>query len=291
MQAAAAALAERSANTDRLAGLVSLLDDALFADLPDAIEPLVSAIERRAAAAADFLQLLDAIPPLVNVYRYGNVRETDVRAVAHILGTLVPRMFIGFAPAVVNIDTDSAKQVLQRVSAVDQALRALDNPEFLEDWQTTLLRVGGGAETHALLSGYAHRLLYDAKTIDFDQLAKAIAFALSVGNAPETGANWIEGLLAGGGTLLIHDDRLRAVLDNWLRQVPESHFLQVLPLLRRTFSQFAPAERRMLGERLRSSSAADSPSGASVASEFDEAAARAVLPVLQKIWSQQEGAA
>jgi hypothetical protein len=68
-QAASSVLAERSAGTERLAELVELLDDALFADLADAIQPLVGAIERRAAAQADVLQLLEAVPPLVSVYR------------------------------------------------------------------------------------------------------------------------------------------------------------------------------------------------------------------------------
>jgi Family of unknown function (DUF5682) len=309
MQAAVAALAEKSAQTERLAELVQLLDDALFADLAQAIEPLVAAIERRAAEAADVLQLLDAIPPLVNVHRYGNVRETDVGMVAHILTTLVPRAFIGLPPAAANIDNDAARELMKRVGAADQALRALGNAEYLEAWRDTLLRVGGSAAkvtpfasgqkapqatfcngrsaaTHSLLAGYAHRILYDAKAIDFDELATAVSIALSIGNAPESGATWIEGLLAGGGTLLIHDDRLRNVLDGWLRTVSEEHFIQVLPLLRRTFAQFAPAERRVLGERLRSRDSSAATATAAPPQDFDETAARAVLPLLTLIWNE-----
>src|SRR5262249_53745122 len=106
--AAAGALAEKSASLQRLSQLVELLDDALFADLADAIRPLVTAIEQRAAAQADVQQLLEAIAPLVNVYRYGNVRATDVTLVRHILDALVPRVLIGLIPAASNIDGDAA---------------------------------------------------------------------------------------------------------------------------------------------------------------------------------------
>ena len=286
-QAAASVLAKKSAGTERLSELVALLDDALFADLADAIQPLVSAIERRAAAQADVLQLLEAVPPLVSVYRYGNVRQTDVGLVGEILATIVPRMLIGLPPAATGIDADAAREVWKRMISADQSLTALANAEFIGGWRECLARLSSSEATHPLLAGYAFRLLYDAKVVEFEGLAMALSQALSVGNAPEVGANWIEGLLSGSGTLLVHDDRLRDVLDGWVREVSEEHFIRVLPLLRRTFAEFPRGERRVLGERLRSKHGATSAGAAAPAGDFDEAAARALVPVLALIWSEE----
>jgi hypothetical protein len=286
VQAAAAALAEMSVNAERLAQLISLLEDALFADLADAIQPLVGAIERRAAAQADVMQLLEAVPPLVNVYRYGNVRETDVSLVAEILSTLVPRVFIGLGPAVANIDTDAATEIWKRMRAVDPALVSLGRPEFVDGWRETLARLANNETTHPLIAGYASRLLYDAKVIEFEALARALSLALSPGNPPNVGADWIEGLLSGSGTVLIHDDRLRDVLDDWLRRVSEEHFMQVLPLLRRTFAEFPSGERRVLGERLRSRGGAHPDTASTLSGDFDQTAAEAILPVLSLIWGE-----
>ena len=285
-QAAASALAEKSASAARLADLVRLLDDALFADLADAIQPLVGAIERCAAAQADVEQLLEAVPPLVSVYRYGNVRETDVGLVGEILRTLVPRMLIGVVPAAANIDDDAAREVWKRMIATDHALTALADAGFLQGWRDCLARLTESESTHALLSGYANRRLYDASVIEFDVLAKALSLALSPGNAPDVGAGFVEGLLSGSGTLLIHDDRLRAVLDGWMREVSETHFVQVLPLLRRTFAQFPHGERRVLGERLKNRGDSGPTAKSSTAADFDETAARALLPVLSLIWKE-----
>lgn len=285
-QAAAAVLAEKSASAERLSELVELLDDALFADLADAIQPLVGAIERRAAAQADVLQLLEAVPRLVSVYRYGNVRQTDVALVGEILSTMVPRVLIGLPPAAAHIDADAAREVWNRMISADQAFTALGNAEFIQGWRDCLARLTSSESTHPLLAGYASRLLYDAQVIDFETLARALSQALSIGNAPEVGASWVEGLLSGSGTLLIHDDRLREVLDAWIRDVSEEHFVRVLPLLRRTFAQFSHGERRVLGERLRSKHTGSAPVAAAVG-EFDEAATGALVPVLALIWSEE----
>ena len=122
-QAAANLVAERCAGEDvALKALIALLEDALFADLAAAIGALVSAIENRAALAADVHQLLEALPPLVAVQRYGNVRETDVSLVAQILHGLVPRMFVALPPAAVGIDDDAAQLLHQHMVQADGAL-------------------------------------------------------------------------------------------------------------------------------------------------------------------------
>ena len=282
--AASAVIVERSATTATLAELVRLLEDALFADLGASIPPLVRGIERRTAAAADVLQLLDAVVPLVEVHRYGNVRETDTALVAHILDSLVPRMLIGIPPASVNIDDNAARELRRRLVDANRSLVTLGRDEFLRDWIETMSRVAASDTTHPLVAGYAHRVMYDAKAMSSGEMARALSLALSPGQAPAAAAAWIEGMLSGGGVFLVHDDGLRSLVDDWLRGVSEEVFVQVLPLLRRTFAEFPPGERRVLGERLRRRGAQASPATAMVPADFDEEAARRVLPLLQRIW-------
>jgi hypothetical protein len=99
---------------------------------------------------------------------------------------------------------------------------------------------------------------------------------------PTVGAHWIEGVLSGSGAVLVHDDRLRTLIDGWIRDTSAEHFTNVLPLLRRTFAHFPAPERRQIGERLRPGRAA---TAVEVRTDFDAEAAAAVLPVLKKIWN------
>jgi hypothetical protein len=285
-QAATGLLAERSANGNAsLASLIELLDDALFAELPGAITTLVAAIENRAALASDVLQLLDALPPLANVCRYGNVRGTDISLVAEILAGLVPRIAVGCPAAASHIDDDAARSLWSKLIDTNRALDSLGNADFTESWRAMLQRISLSDTAHPLISGYAHRVLYDASLLEFTALSLAFSRSLSPGNEPTVGAHWVEGLLSGSGAVLVHDDRLRGLVDEWVRNATADNFVQVLPLLRRTFAQFPPPERRQIGERLRAGQQLQSKAANN---EFDETAARAVLPILKRIWNLSE---
>lgn len=48
----------------------------------------------------------------------------------------------------------------------------------------------------------------------------------------------------------MHDRELLAVLDGWLTGLPEPDFIDVLPLLRRTFGRFDASVRRNIGSRV-----------------------------------------
>ncbi len=95
------------------------------------------------------------------------------------------------------------------------------------------------------------RLLRDETRLDTDGVALRMARTVSIGTPPATAASWVEGFLSGGGLLLVHDEQLLALVDGWLAAIPADTFIDVLPLLRRTFSTFAAPERRMIGERAR----------------------------------------
>jgi len=71
--------AEKAADLPALTGL---LDQALLADLPEAVNHLMGRIQSEAAVASDVGQLMGALPPLVQVQRYGNVRQTDAGMIA-----------------------------------------------------------------------------------------------------------------------------------------------------------------------------------------------------------------
>jgi hypothetical protein len=51
--------------------------------------------------------------------------------------------------------------------------------------------------------------------------------------------------------LLVHDERLLALVDAWLGRVPADAFTDVLPLLRRTFAGYEAGVRRTVGELVR----------------------------------------
>ncbi|MFI8984268.1 DUF5682 family protein [Streptomyces antimycoticus] len=134
-------------------------------------------------------------------------------------------------------------------------------------WAATLRSLAGRDGTPAtpgLIRGRAARLLLDDARLAEDEAARLMGLALSPGTEPPEAASWIEGFIgggAGGGMLLVHDERLLGLVDRWLISVPAEAFTDVLPLLRRTFSAYDTGVRRTLGELVRRGPAAEGYSG------------------------------
>ncbi|MEU4228588.1 DUF5682 family protein [Nonomuraea sp. NPDC026600] len=145
-------------------------------------------------------------------------------------------------------------------------------------WLVTLRGVSDRPDLHGLIEGRLTRILLDAGELD-DADAR-MSRAMSRGHAPTRAASWIEGFLGGGGLLLVHDPRLLGLVDTWLTGLDGTQFIDVLPLLRRTFGSFAAPERRAIGERVRSAERAERAGEQDVDEQRAETAARTVLAIL-----------
>jgi hypothetical protein len=208
-------------------------------------------LENEAALATDVAHLMDALPPLANVQRYGNVRRTDTGTVARVIDGLVTRVCIGVPAACASLNDDAAEAMFKRITETNSALVLLQNTKYLAAWQSALRQIADQNGTHGLVAGRCCRLLLDAGVFDTSEMGMRLSLALSLATAPAQAAAWVEGALKGSGLLLLHHDALWQIIDDWLNILPADGFQQVLPLLRRTFSTFAVPERRQMGERAR----------------------------------------
>lgn len=245
-----AATAKLLGGTESLAEVTAAVEAALRAELTDALPELLTALDARAAGDTDVDHLLDAFPALARARRYGDVRGTDTTALTGVTDALLARICAGLPPVAGNLGPDAARDLVRRIEAVQTALPLLADPAAMTVWRVTLAGLAGRADVQGLLGGRLVRLLTDSGEIDETESARRLSRALSGGAAADQ-ALWIEGFLAGGALLLIHDDRLLEVLDDWVCALDGEVFVEVLPLLRRTFGDFGPGERRVLAGSVR----------------------------------------
>jgi hypothetical protein len=170
-----------------------------------------------------------------------------------------------------------------QVDAVHAALAMLDDASLRDRWLEALAGLAGSDRVHPLIAGRVTRLLYDADRLDAGETRRRMGLVLTAGTPPSDAAQWIEGFLAGGGLLLVHDTALLSLVDEWLAGVAADSFTDVLPLLRRTFGTFAEPERRSIGERIRGGVVAESP--APIALDHERAAQ--VLPTLATLLGRE----
>lgn len=272
-------ISEHVNNTSSLAEVASHIDALLLADLPGALDNAITQLQKLSAVSSDIGELMQALPRMVNVIRYGDVRNTDTRALLHVVEGFCSRIMVGLAFFSRQVDEQQASEHAKQIQQLSETLVLLDRKDFLEDWWHCLQKITGQPDTQPLIRGRCVRLLIGARIFDSEQAESALRLALSAAQDALQAAMWVEGLLAGSGLLLVHDDKLWRVLDQYVCELDEQRFLTLLPLLRRTFAGFTTGEQAQLLQKARSET-----SPAQVATgDFNYAAIANATPLLFQI--------
>lgn len=267
-----------ASEAETLAEIARLVERVLEADLSGAIEATVSKLQAVSAVTADVADLASALPPLAAVVRYGSVRGTRSDLVVPVLDAIFTRLCLGLPPACHSLDEAAARVMAERISAVSGVVSLFGDPAKTDLWLDALRIIADQTGGHRLVQGKAERVRFDLGVIEGDQLAIRLGQEASSGATAQETAMFVEGLLDGPGTILLHQAPLLAAVDAWVTDLDTEAVDEILPLIRRTFSLFTKPERRQIGERLTG--------GISVQvqeSEIDEARANRVLPVIRTI--------
>ena len=288
---AAAAMAEdRAALAAELPELTRLIDRAILADLPEAIPAILERIEALSVVGSDsghmqVAHLLDTLPPLAHVLRYGGLRQTaeHLPQLRRVFDHLLTRACLALPRVCTSLDEAVAAEMVARLSAVAGALPLGGSDEAGERWRETLGELADRRGIQAAVAGRATRLLHDAGALRGDGLGLRLGRALSGSSAAEArfAADWLDGFLRDSGLLLVHDERLWAEVDGWLRGLADERFVETLPLLRRTFSSYPDGVRQQLQRRAATRELAQA--GQARRADFDPERAARVLPVIGRL--------
>lgn len=282
VEAAATGKAISQANeANTLPELTALIEQVLLADLPRAVDLLMRRIQEVGALTPDVGFMLAALPPLASVLRYGSVRGTDTSAIGQVVDGLVTRACIALPFGVLGMADEPAAALVKQLIAADRAIRLIQEETLLQAWFDALDQVAGNELSHPLIGGRCARILSEQGHWDQERTARALALRCSHASAPLASGNWLEGFLQGSAALLLHNDSLWTLVNGWINSLDAETFVELLPLLRRTFGAFEAPERRQLSER--ASSAGGTVTLVHCAGNIDETRARLVLPVLGMI--------
>ena len=229
--------------------ITKLLEQVMTCDLPDLVAQMSARINDLAAQASDMRVLLESLPPLCAVVRYGNVRKFDFSAVRDMLETMLTRINVGGFLMCININDDAARELKDHLGQVNLALNTLNDEACSKIWHDFITKVQASGKVHPLISGCTTRLMRDHHTITNELILQALSYYSSVGNTPNDIAFWFEGFLENSGTVLLLDDVLWGLVNSFICNLDDESFAQVLPILRRTFATFEQHERTKLGQK------------------------------------------
>jgi Family of unknown function (DUF5682) len=270
-----------------LASLTQLLDAIILADVTEVLPDVMRRIEDEAASSNDIQYMIDALQPLVRVLRYGSVRQTDKTMLQHVVDGLITRICIGLPMMCASMNNEAAGEMLERVNTMQNVITTLQNKNHHENWQKVLRTLADMTNVHGLLAGRSCRVLLESKvftaTDTMQRLERAMFLSPIATRTIEEllqTAFWLEGFLKGSGLLLIHDEVLWKLIDTWIESVNSEQFVEVLPLLRRTFSSFNENIRQQLSERVKRGEVMES---FVIPTEFDVQQAEKVLPLVEQL--------
>lgn len=275
-------LLKQTSGIQHIPELTHLLNRVIPANLPGLVDAMTLQLDRLSAASTDILEMMEAVPDLVNIVRYGDVRNLDFTRVGRMLNAMIARILAGGVLICINIDEEAATDILNKLVATDYAVSTLNDPELNTMWLEFIRQIRSSVNVHPLLSGYATRLLNDKAELSPEEMQNTLSFYSSIGNAPADMAYWFEGFLRSSGSILLLDDHLWNLINNWVCSQDHETFMELLPILKRTFSEFTPAERRKLGEKAKASGRNGIQETPSI-STHNEAEAARVIPLIYQL--------
>lgn len=264
--------------------IATLIQRAIPAELFGVMELLLTKLNDLATLSSDVIDLMTAYPPLVQISRYGNVRKTDLSLMQTLVERLIIRICIGLPNACYGLDDANADKMFVKIGQVNEAILLNDIAETSALWLETLKKLLEKTGISPLIMGCTCRLLLDAQHLSDEEANRHLSYSLSIANTPTDVAAWLEGFLRGSGMILIYDHKLWNLVYQWVASLTPEIFMELLPILRRTFSKFEYAERRQIGEKAKKGQIIDTNTNITTSfSLLDTERAEQILPVLKML--------
>jgi hypothetical protein len=249
-QAAANATIAKAKDASSVAVLTDLVRGALVADLPDAASACIALLQAAAVHASDITDLMQAVVPLIHVLRYGSARKIPEDALRGLIRSLCVEVNAGVRTGSHALDEETAAARTKAMRDYDHVLGLFGDEELGSTWRTELGRVVDDPQVAPAVAGVGLRVLLERKVREARVIAAAFSLHMS-GREPQKSGAFLEGFLSGGSEVMLHDDQLLGLIDEWMCILGEEDFVEALPLLRRSFSEFDGVSRRRLVEKIK----------------------------------------
>jgi hypothetical protein len=216
-------------------------------ELADALTLTTRRVADLTVEEAGFPNAAEGIHNLLQLVRYGNVREVDPTPFRPILQQLYVRSTLLFFGACA-CDANAAKQVRRGIDRVhDLAFLGEDDidPKL---WIDAVRTVATSDNRNPFLSGYATALLIERGEMGDEDIDREVSRRLSPGCEASVGVGWFEGLVQRNRAALFMRQQLWASLADYVNSLDDEAFRRALLYLRRAFSTFGQSEvRRVVG--------------------------------------------
>ena len=260
--------------------LAKMLDNVIKADLKELVQPILRKMQQTGVGQRDTESQMQILNELIPLRRYGDVRNVDQNILDWLIRDLITRICLGIKPFVFQLNEEQSEHFFSAIHVTNHLMGFLEDPEHQVRWINALQGVLEQKESAPKIRGGVLRILQDKGTISLERAKTYFALELSRTEELENIALWLEGFLYGSAGMLLYQPSLLGLLDNWISALDQSRFMEVLPIMRRTFSKYSRNEKQRLLRKVIAQTVEDLEEV-----EWDEKRLKAVLPSIQSWFS------
>lgn len=233
-----------------VAQIAQLIENILLSGLDQSLNLALDKLNELTTQHQDPSIILATLKPLITAIRYGSVRQFSMQHLHQLVEYLAIRLMLSLPNYCVQLNAEMAQQFAQQLQALYELLEQLQKDELQQLWQDTLQQLLYLEQMQGYLHGCCVRLAREQQLIDVEQTQGFLSRALSIGQTADYSAAWFEGFLTHQALLLIHEQSLWDAVSQWVNQLQEQQFIELLPILARTASSFSPAEAQQLIQKV-----------------------------------------
>lgn len=233
-----------------VAQIAQLIENILLSGLDQSLNLALDKLNELTTQHQDPSIILATLKPLITAIRYGSVRQFSMQHLHQLVEHLAIRLMLSLPNYCVQLNAEMAQQFAQQIQALYELLEQLQKDELQQLWQDTLQQLLYLEQMQGYLHGCCVRLAREQQLIDVEQTQGFLSRALSIGQTADYSAAWFEGFLTHQALLLIHEQSLWDAVSQWVNQLQEQQFIELLPILARTASSFSPAEAQQLIQKV-----------------------------------------
>ncbi len=229
--------------TDQLPNLFLLLENILVSNLSIPTEELILKIINNTVKSEDINLIGSVIVKLVNLYKYGGIYQFDTKILLPIIEHVMPLCMIRMHSSCVHIDSEGAELLMTTIINMHHAINIFNHSAFLQQWKEVLYDLHLDHHVAPQLNGLATRILFDFEVLPLDICTAKFQYIVSSSDEIQHVIHWLSGFLYTSGQIILYNEALWNILNNWVAGFDIEIFRNTLPLMRKIFSKFTVKEK------------------------------------------------
>ncbi len=235
---------EKLAKENSLIRISEYMVKLLLAGLTKEVSQCLKILNQLAINSLDNSQLIPLCRQLVLGSKYGNLRNFPPDDLLNILEDLLPRVFGIFPSQCIHIEEKKARESLSELTLLKNICGMLNKKDVNRMWYHLLHQLDQSDYVHPIIKGATVRLLLDNELIEHKTATIRVSYALRGNTEPLEKSHWLEGFLSFGVLGILYEIDTIELLDSFIIDLEEKEFREILPALKRSFSQLSKNEKQ-----------------------------------------------